>query len=125
MSSDEIGFAAPIPVLRIYDVDKAYEFYRDFLGFEIEWEHRFGPDFPLYVQISRSHARLHLSAHHGDGTPGSVVWTAVDGIDGWQAELAARDYPFAKPGTPEDGPGGRGFQVIDPFGNVLRFAQPD
>ncbi|PSR68869.1 glyoxalase/bleomycin resistance/extradiol dioxygenase family protein [Nocardia sp. MDA0666] len=125
MSSDNtIGFAAPIPVLRIYDIEKAYEFYRDFLGFAVDWEHRFEPNFPLYAQVSRSGARLHLSEHHGDGTPGSVVWIAVDDIDTWQSELAATDYRFAKPGRPADGPGGRGFAVTDPFGNILRFAQP-
>lgn len=123
MPSDAIGFAAPVPVLRIYDVGKAYEFYRDFLGFDLDWEHRFEPTLPLYAQISRSHVRLHLSAHHGDGTPGSVVWIAVDDIDTWQEELAAREYPYAKPGSPQDGPDGRSFEVIDPFGNVLRFAQ--
>ncbi|WP_219823070.1 glyoxalase superfamily protein [Nocardia nova] len=42
MHSDAIGFAAPIPVLRIYDVGLAYEFYPDFLGFAVDWEHRFG-----------------------------------------------------------------------------------
>ena len=120
-----IGFAAPIPVLRIYDVDKAYEFYRDYLGFTLDWEHRFEPGLPLYAQLSRSGARLHLSEHHGDGTPGSVLWIAVDDIDAWQSELAANEYPFAKPGRAADGPGGRGFAVTDPFGNVLRFAQPD
>ncbi len=124
MSSDVIGFAAPVPVLRIYDIDKAYEFYRDFLGFTVDWEHRFEPNFPLYAQVSRGRARLHLSEHHGDGTPGSVVWIAVDDIDAWQAELAATEYRFAKPGRPEDGPDGREFEVTDPFGNILRFAQP-
>ncbi|MFG3518858.1 glyoxalase superfamily protein [Nocardia nova] len=124
MHSDAIGFAAPIPVLRIYDVGLAYEFYRDFLGFTVDWEHRFGANFPLYAQVSRAAARLHLSEHHGDGTPGSVVWIAVDDIDAWQSELAAAEYRFAKPGRPDDGPGGRGFAVTDPFGNILRFAQP-
>ena len=29
-----------IPVLRIFDLAKAKEFYLDFLGFRLEWEHR-------------------------------------------------------------------------------------
>ncbi|PXX63319.1 glyoxalase/bleomycin resistance protein/dioxygenase superfamily protein [Nocardia tenerifensis] len=125
MSSDEIAFAAPIPVLRMFDVARTYEFYRDYLGFAVDWEHRFGDDFPLYAQVSRAEAKLHLSEHHGDGTPGSVVWIAVADIRAWHAELAGKQYRYAKPGYPEDGPGGPGFELTDPSGNTLRFAQPD
>lgn len=124
MVSDAIRLAAPIPVLRIFDIAKAYEFYRDYLGFTVDWEHRFGVDFPLYVQLSQSSATVHVSEHHGDGTPGSVVWIAVDDIQALHVELAGKDYRYAKPGAPEDGPGGPGFELADPFGNTLRFAQP-
>ncbi|MEU1662816.1 glyoxalase superfamily protein [Streptomyces sparsogenes] len=41
-------------------VAQALPFYRDFLGFALDWEHRFEPTLPLYVQISRSTAVLHL-----------------------------------------------------------------
>ena len=41
--------APAIPVLRIFSVDKAREFYMDFLGFSLDWEHRFSPDLPLYM----------------------------------------------------------------------------
>ena len=33
---------AAIPILRIFSVDKAKEFYVGFLGFSVDWEHRFG-----------------------------------------------------------------------------------
>jgi hypothetical protein len=36
-----------IPILRIFSVEKAKEFYLDFLGFTWDWEHRFGDNFPL------------------------------------------------------------------------------
>ena len=32
-----------IPVLRIFDEAKAKEFYLGFLGFTMDWDHRFGP----------------------------------------------------------------------------------
>jgi catechol 2,3-dioxygenase-like lactoylglutathione lyase family enzyme len=38
-----------IPILRMFDIRKAKEFYVDFLGFKVDWEHRFGPEFPLYM----------------------------------------------------------------------------
>lgn len=122
--NEPIGFAPAIPVLRMFEVDHAYAFYRDYLGFRIDWEHRFGDDFPLYCQVSRGALRLHLSEHHGDGTPGSVVWIVVGDIHAFYEELAAKDYRYAKPGCPVDGPGGVGFDLTDPSGNVLRFAQP-
>jgi len=36
-----IEFVQTIPLLRIFDVAKAKEFYVGFLGFAIDWEHRF------------------------------------------------------------------------------------
>ena len=62
-----------IPILRIFDEAKAREFYLGFLGFTVDWEHRFAPDLPLYMQVSRGGLVLHLSEHQGDATPGSTV----------------------------------------------------
>jgi len=56
------------PIFRIFDEAKAREFYVDFLGFTIDWEHRFEPGLPLYMQVSKDDCILHLSEHHGDGT---------------------------------------------------------
>src|SRR5580658_9435303 len=55
-----------IPILRSFDEAKAKAFYVDLLGFKIDWEHRFRPDLPLYMQVSRDGLRLHVSEHHGD-----------------------------------------------------------
>ncbi|MEK7253441.1 MAG: glyoxalase superfamily protein, partial [Bacteroidota bacterium] len=44
-----------IPVLRIFDYAKMKEFYLDWLGFTIDWEHTFGENSPVYLQISREH----------------------------------------------------------------------
>ena len=46
-------FSAPVPILRMFDVAKALEFDVDFLGFSVVFEHRFGPDFPLYMGLRR------------------------------------------------------------------------
>lgn len=111
-----------IPILRIFSVDKAKEFYLDFLGFTLDWEHRFGDDFPLYAQVSRSGLKLHLSEHHGDATPGSAIFVPIDDVDALHEELTARQYRYAKPGV-EDAGWGRQLQVKDPFGNRLCFCQ--
>jgi hypothetical protein len=57
----------------MFDVAKAREFYLDYLGFAVEFEHRFHDNAPLFMGISRDGLLLLLSEHHGDGTPGSHV----------------------------------------------------
>jgi hypothetical protein len=42
-----------IPVLRIFSVEKAREYYLDYAGFHLDWEHRDGPNAPLYMQVFR------------------------------------------------------------------------
>lgn len=117
-----MNLSAAIPILRIFSVDKAKEFYLDYLGFSLDWEHRFEEGFPLYAQVRRSGLTLHLSEHHGDATPGSTVFVPVEDIDALHRELAAKPYPYARPGVETVG-WGRLLQVADPFGNRLRFCE--
>ena len=69
-----VQFERAVAIFRIFSLDKAREFYLDFLGFKVDWEHRFEPDAPVYMQISRDGLVIHLSEHHGDGTPGSIAY---------------------------------------------------
>jgi len=112
---------ATTPILRIFDEAKARAFYVGFLGFQVDWEHRFEPALPLYLQVSRSGCVLHLSEHHGDCCPGAAMRIAVDDIDALHAELAARDYGYARPGIEAMPWGTRDMSVKDPFGNRLTF----
>jgi len=121
-SLSEIGFERTFPIVRIFDEAKAREFYVDFLGFKIDWEHRFGDNFPLYMQVSRAGMGLHLSGHHGDATPGSNIFVTMRGVHAFQQELAAHDYRFMKPGV-EELPWGDVMEVTDPFGNRIRFCE--
>lgn len=112
--ADAICIQPAIPILRIFSVDKAMEFYRDFLGFTVDWEHRFGPDMPLYCQVSRSGIQLHLSEHAGDASPGARK--------ALHAELTAKKYPYMRPGL-EQAPWGLEVSVIDPFSNRITFCE--
>lgn len=112
-----------IPILRIFDEAKAREFYLGFLGFTMDWDHRFGPNMPLYMQVSRSGLQLHLSEHHDDASPGSTVFVWMQGINAYRAELLGKHYSYSRPGIQEDGPGGRTLEVPDPFGNRIRFCE--
>jgi catechol 2,3-dioxygenase-like lactoylglutathione lyase family enzyme len=117
------GLGAPVPVLRMFDVERTREFYLGFLGFSVVFEHRFEPELPLYLRVERGDTRLDLSEHHGDGTPGSVVWIPVADVYAYQHELLATGYPRMRPGIDADAPGSPTMQVVDPAQNVLRFAQ--
>ncbi|MEK2474515.1 MULTISPECIES: glyoxalase superfamily protein [Streptomyces] len=110
-------------MFRIFDVAKAHEFYVDYLGCTLDWEHRFAPGMPLYTQVSRSGLVLHLSEHHGDATPGSTVYVELTGVRALHAELTAKDYPYLRPGLEED-EFGTCLTLTDPFGNRLRFNEP-
>lgn len=110
----------PIPIMRIFDVARAREFYVDYLGFTVDWEHRFDGVAPLYMQVSRGNIVLHLSEHHGDGTPGSAVYVHATGVEDLHSELHAKDYGYLRPGlnVSDDGVG---LSLLDPFGNELRI----
>ena len=82
--------------IRIFDVSKAREFYCDFLGFTVIMEHRFEPDLPLYMAVERAGLELHLSEHHGDGTPGSTSYVAMRDIAKFHAELISRKYGYGR-----------------------------
>jgi catechol 2,3-dioxygenase-like lactoylglutathione lyase family enzyme len=118
-----IAFEPPIPVLRMFSVEKAREFYVDFLAFEIAWEHRFEEGLPIYCEVRRGTLRLHLSEHHGDASPGSTVVLWMTGIDAFQAELLAKRYRYARPGVEPTPWGARMMEIADPFGNRLRFME--
>lgn len=120
-----VRLAAAVPVLRIFSLAKAREFYLDFLGFTVDWEHRFAPDSPVYLQVSRSGMTLHLSEHHGDGSPGTTVYIPMSGIVEFHAELTAKRYPYARPGIEDEPWQARSVTVTDPFGNTLRFNEPN
>lgn len=114
-------FAPATPILRIFDEARAREFYVRFLGFKIDWEHRFEPGLPLYLQVSRGGCVLHLSEHHGDCSPGAAMRIETADLDGLLGELLAKAYKFARPGIEETPWGSRDLSVKDPFGNRLTF----
>ena len=113
-----------IPIFRIFDVEKAREFYVEFLGFTVDWEARFDDTAPVYMQVSRDGLVLHLSEHHGDGCPGATVTERTAGLDDDHREITAKGYRFMRPGIEIAPWNARVMEVIDPFGNRLRFNEP-
>jgi uncharacterized glyoxalase superfamily protein PhnB len=117
-------FDAPIPILRIFDEAKAREFYIDYLGFTVEFEHRFEPGMPLYMGIKLGDCRLNLSEHHGDGTPGTYLRIRVDELEQYHQQLTAKHYKYYRPGLQDQEWGTREMTVGDGFGNKLIFFRP-
>lgn len=112
-----------VPVLRMFDVAKAREFYIDYLGFGVEFEHRFHDNAPLFMGISRDGLMLFLSEHHGDGTPGTHVIVQMTGVDDLQSELAAKRYRYMNPSIQDQEWGTRELCVVDPSGNKVIFSE--
>lgn len=121
-AEDGITFERAVPIMRIFDVAKAHEFYLGFLGFSVDWEHRYGDNFPLYTQVSRAGLILHLSEHAGDATPGSTAVVYMKGIRAFQKELIDKDYRYMKPGLEDEGTRLE-VTVTDPFQNRIRFME--
>jgi len=115
-------FTQSVPVMLSLDEAKCREFYCDFLGFEIEFEHRFAPHMPVYLGLRRGPVELHLSPHRGDATTGSAVFVWMTGVDDYRSQLAASGTRFPVPQA-VDQPWGRELTVTDPFGNRLRFCE--
>ena len=112
------------PILRIFDETRAREFYVGFLGFRIDWEHRFHDGAPLYAQLSRDACTLHLSEHHGDGCPGAAIRIEEHDVDAYQQALVAKKYKYYNPGILDTEWHTREMTVQDPFGNKLIFWKP-
>jgi hypothetical protein len=89
-------FEAPVPILRIFDEDRARNFYVGFLSFIVDWEYRFEPDLPICMQARLGNAVLHLSEHHGDATPGRI---GCDDVDAYCADLSKKGYKYSRPGV--------------------------
>lgn len=114
----------PIPILRSFDETKAREFYIDFLGFKVFFEHRFEPGTPLYMGVIKDECVLHISEHHGDACPGSAIRIEIDDVDAYCKQLNDKRYQNARPGVQEQPWGYRDMSIDDPAGNRLIFCTP-
>ena len=118
-----IDFQRTVPIFRIFSLEKAREFYLDFLGFKVEWEHRFEPDAPVFMQVSRAGLAINLSEHHGDGTPGSIVYVYMTGVKALHRELIDKKYRHNRPGLQQQEWGMTELTVTDPFNNRITFGE--
>lgn len=110
-----------IPILRIFSYEKAIEFYITWLGFKINWEHHFEENAPVYMEVERDGLVLHLSEHHGDGTPGTKIFVWCKGVREFHKEIINKKYKYNRPGLEKTFYGSIECTVIDPFNNLISF----
>ena len=93
----------------------ALKFYRDVLGFDVEFE------FPDYAGVSLGHAGLHLSrAMSGKPAGAAAVYVFCDEVDAYFGTIRARGaVPEREPA--DQGYAMRDFSICDPDGNRLTF----
>lgn len=111
------------PIMKCTDILAAETFYRDYLGFQVDWQWRHDPNAPNpgYTSVSRDGITLHLSSFGGDGVFGSAVYIYVDDVDALYTDFKDRGLTYFEQ-VPMDQPHGtRDMSVRDPWHNQLRF----
>ncbi|MFJ4381200.1 glyoxalase superfamily protein [Streptomyces albidoflavus] len=103
-----------VPILRVKDAAAAVAWYER-LGFTRQWEHRFAPGLPAFVEVARGGVRLFLSEHEGDARPDTLVYLRVRDVEAIAAEFGV---------ATEESPWAREIELRDPDGNRLRIGTP-
>ncbi len=122
----DYGFGSSIPVIRMLCEKSARSFYLDFLGYEVDWEHRFqkdDPESPLCMQIRRGESVIHLDGHAEDDSPTAEVRIPITDLQGFEEELSKRCEDREKPKAvdPRYEWKNTDMNIYDPSGNLLVF----
>lgn len=107
-----------MPTLRITDYATSKGFYVDGLGFQIDWEHRFKPQYPVFMQVSRDGIAFFLTGHTGDCPVGGLIHLYVPDVDSWYVEFQRKGIPVKEP--PNESL--QGLRIVDPDGNKLMIS---
>lgn len=118
-----VEHVATIPMIRSFDEAQTRAFYCDFLGFSVDFEHRFEPNTPLFLGLSLGDMKLYVTEHFGDAAPGAHVVFKVKGLRAYHAELLAKTYRYARPGIGPYIGGGECVMISDPSGNRIEFVE--
>ena len=117
-----------VATIQVRDQDRALEFYRDSLGFEVVSDERFGEGM-RWIQVKPPGAETSLTLAHGfaEGTPGGFtgIVFGTDDIEGTHRDLSAKGVRFTEPPTKQEwgmvqailsDPDGNEFVLVGPPG---------
>ncbi|MEM7477880.1 MAG: glyoxalase superfamily protein [Planctomycetota bacterium] len=112
------------PILRMLDEVIGRAFYLDYLGFEVDWECRFTPEAPVFMQVRLGEAHIHLDGHANQDSPVSQMNIPVLGLQNYCDYLIAKNADYPKPCLVDPRYVGRNtdMNIEDPFGNRLIFS---
>ncbi len=109
----------PRPILYVGNLVASQQYYRDKLGFRVDWTDGKPADFGA---LSRGDTQIFI-CERCQGHAGSWLWVFTPDVDKLHAELVKRGAIIKSP--PENKPWRvREMQVADPDGNVLRIGGP-
>ncbi len=110
-----------VPILSVSDLGRSIAYYRDQLGFALEFT---ATGFP-YAGVRRDGMVLHLDAgaHEFAARPTNCRFH-VRGVDDLYAELLPRGVVKADEHLEAQPHGMRQFSILDPDGNRVTFAEP-
>jgi uncharacterized glyoxalase superfamily protein PhnB len=121
----DIAVKSATPIFFVRDVPGAAAFFRDKLGFQVDFLHA---DPPFYGSVSRGEACIHLRLVHQtwfaerSASEESLILATIEVSDvgALHEEFQARGVAFVQPLTRQSW-GGTDFQVRDPDGNAVSF----
>jgi catechol 2,3-dioxygenase-like lactoylglutathione lyase family enzyme len=108
--------SCPRPIFNVHDLARSTSYYRDALGFKIDWVYGEPPSFG---SVSRGHAVFFL-CQGCQGVPGAWAMAFTPDVDRLHDELRRRKAIIRMPPTTMPWHV-REMHVADPDGNVLRF----
>jgi catechol 2,3-dioxygenase-like lactoylglutathione lyase family enzyme len=115
-STHDTELSPAVPILHVRSLKASQAYYRDVLGFKIDWDYGDPPDFGA---VSRGHSVFFL-CQGCVSPPGAWMMIFARDVDKLYDELRSRHALIRQP--PTNMPWGmREIQVADPDGNVIRF----
>ena len=111
------GMSHAIPIFNVHDLKASQRYYRDVLGFKVDWEYGDPPDFG---SVSRADARIFM-CQGCQGNPGGWIMVFTHDVDELHKEYRGKEALIRMPPTTMPWEL-REMHVADRDGNVIRFA---
>ena len=114
--SHDAELSCPRPIFSVGDLAKSTRYYRQALGFRLDWDHG---EPATFASVSRGDSQIFL-CEQCQGSPGAWAMVFARDLEHLHEEFVKNDALVRMP--PTDMPWGvREMHVADPDGNVIRF----